>query len=276
MVTTIQGVDSSYDLLTAPKAACLGRDGVRIYVQALTALPLTGLHQPANRIASLKNAHEGGLQTAGYLLIGPGMTGRQAVAEARRNIPMDVWKRLKFVAVDVEVDGIAVTQVLEALHEVERLGRTAVIYTSWNSWNTMIRPRNSGLCAERGFRLWNASWDNDPDIDFDRLPFGGWTRATVIGEQWSGGTIRCGQSVDQNTFERYVLLPNTGVTPPPLVPPVVPNKALIWDGRYWYAEVGVGASAHHWWIRTEREIDTRYGNWTRFNRSPRGSRLDFA
>ena len=274
-MATIQGVDSSYDLLTESKAACLGRDGVRIYVQALTALPATGLHQPANRVASLKNAHAGGLQTAGYLLIGPGMTGRQAVAEARRNMPMDVWKRLKFVAVDVEVNGIAVTQVLEALHEVERLGRTAVVYTSWNSWNTMIRPRNSTLCAERGFRLWNAVWDNNPDIDFDRLPFGGWTRATVIGEQWSGGHQQCGQSVDSNTFERYVLLPNNLDVIPP-TPVVVPNKALIWDGAYWYAEVGVGASAHHWWIRSNEERRTRYEHWARFNRNPRGSRLDFA
>ena len=207
------------------------------------------------------------------------MTGRQAVAEARRDIPIGVWKHLKFVAVDVEVDGIAATEVLKALQEIERLGRTAVVYTSWNSWNTMIRPRNSTLIATKGYRLWNASWDNDPDIDFSRLPFGGWTRESVIGEQWSGGTIKCGQSVDQNTFEEYVLLPNDFVVTPPTPEPepvAVPNKALIWDGAYWYAEVGVGASAHHWWIRSNEERRTRYEHWTRFNRNPRGSRLDFA
>ena len=275
-MATVQGVDSSYDLLTPTKAACLERDGIRIYVQALTALPRSGIHQPLNRITNLGNAHRGGLQTAGYLLIGPGMTGRQAVAEARRGIPIEVWKRLKFVAVDVEVDGIHVNDVLAALQEVERLGRTAVIYTSWNSWNTMIRPRNSTFIANRGYRLWNALWNNSPNIDFSSLPFGGWTRESVIGEQWSGGTVICNQSVDRNTFEEYVLLPQEEVVPIVPEPTVVPNKALVWDGRYWYAEVGVGAAAHHWWIRTEAERSARYEHWARFNRNPRGSRLDFA
>ena len=150
--------------------------------------------------------------------------------EASRVMLMAGLSGLYVVAVDGEVDGISVNEVLNALQEVERLGRTAVVYTSWNSWNTMIRPRNSGLCSGQGFRLWNASWDNNPDIDFIRLPFGGWTRATIIGEQWSGGIIKCGQSVDQNTFEEYVLLPQEEAAP--LVPVAEPNKVLVWDGQY--------------------------------------------
>lgn len=222
---TIQGVDSSYDSLTLNEARCLKTRGIHIFVQALTALPRTGLHQPSARISNLRNADAVGLQTAGYLLIGPGMTGKQAVAEARRNIPMLVWNRLKFVAVDVEVTGIDDTQVLAALREVERLGRVAVVYTSWNTWNTMIVPRNSTLIADHGYGVWNASWDNHPGINFTYLPFGGWSPADVIGEQWSGGTLICGQSVDQNTFQEYVLLPVpvVPVTPPSALP--IPGPA---------------------------------------------------
>ena len=282
-MATIQGIDSSYDALQVSEAMCLRRKGMKIFVQALTALPRTGLHQPPHRIDNLRNAFAGGMQTAGYLLIGPGMTGIAAVAAARRGVPVDVWKRLKFVAVDVEVQGIADTEILAALEQVERLGKTAIIYTSWNSWNTMVSPRNSTLISRAGYGLWNAKWDGNPAIDFSRLPFGGWKRSDIVGEQWSGGTIICGQSVDQNTFEEYVLLPaslpsgtRVGVATKPAVP-VVPDltlKTLVWNGKFWFAEVGVGASTHHWWIRTEEE---RFAyDWpVEVHRQPRGTRLDW-
>lgn len=218
---TIKGVDSSYDELTIKEATCLQRKGIKIFVQALTALPRTGIHQPPHRITNLETAYYGGLATAGYLLIGPGMTGWQAVTEARRGIPIDVWKRLKFVAVDVEVVGILDTEILAALKEIERLGRTAIVYTSWNAWNTMVRPRNSTLISNKGYGLWNASWDNRQGIDY-RLSFGGWSSRDVVGEQWSGGTVICGQSVDQNTFKDFVLNPK----PEPIISPIFMKSDL--------------------------------------------------
>lgn len=267
-MAVIQGVDSSYDSLTLVEAQCLQQKGVRIFVQALTALPKTGLHQPRARIENLRNAFRGGLQTAGYLLIGPGMTGKQAVAEARRGIPISVWERLKFVAVDVEVAGIPDTEILAALQEIERLGRTAVVYTSWNSWNTMVIPRNSVLIAREGYGLWNASWDNNPDIDFSNVRFGGWEPEAVIGEQWSGGTTICGQSVDQNTFQEYVLGMGKEEEEEVATPIV---KYIVRNGDYIFAENNV--VGHYWYLRTPEEVAAY--DWPRVSRKPQGKRTDW-
>ena len=273
---TIQGVDSSYDELMIPQARCLRSKGIKLFIQALTALPRTGLHQPAHRIANLRNAETANIATAGYLLIAPGLTGKQCVAEARRGIPMDVWKRLKFVAIDIEVYGLNDHQVLEAWREVERLGKRAVIYTSYNVWTTMIVPNNSSLLAREGYALWNASWDNRPDINFSRLPFGGWTRDQVIGEQWSGGTVICNQSVDQDTFYKYII-DDIGVgLPEPEPKPVVLGKTIVHNGDYFFAEVGMGAGTHHWYIRTHKELEAyRTIGWSQVSRKPLGSRLDW-
>ena len=140
----------------------------------------------------------------------------------------------------------------------------------------MVIPRNSTLISVAGYGLWNAKWDGNPAIDFSRYPFGGWTRKDIVGEQWSGGVIICGQSVDQNTFEEYVLLPTSPQRPPPA--PVVTAltlKTLVWNGKFWFAEVGVGASTHHWWIRTEEERDAYDWPVTVTPREPRGKRLDW-
>ena len=66
----VYAVDSSYAQLTEAAAYRLKEQGVVLYVQALTAFPYSGLHQPTNRVISLRNAHSAGLAIAGYALVG--------------------------------------------------------------------------------------------------------------------------------------------------------------------------------------------------------------
>lgn len=81
--------------------------------------------------------------------------------------------------------------------------------------------------------LWNAAWDNSPDIDYSRHPFGGWTEQDLIGEQWSGGTHVGGQFVDRNSFRIDVLSalssPVSTPTPPSETSTPVPANPTTCD-----------------------------------------------
>ncbi len=194
-------VDASFDHLTLIEAECLKTAGTPLYIQCLW----TSTVAPLTRVESLRNALKAGLPIAAYASLNHHNSGSHHIRKARNGVPQDIWDKLLFVAVDIELRGITIQQITEAVNEVERLGRRAIIYTNRNSWLNYVIPSNDGTLARRGILLWNALWDLQPDIDFPRLPFGGWSPSQVIGEQWSGGTMVCHQFVDRNTFIRELL-----------------------------------------------------------------------
>jgi hypothetical protein len=196
----MRAVDSSYDQLTLEEAQCLKDSDWPLFIQCLLALPMTGPEQPQWRIPSLRNAQAAHLPIAGYIAIGSSRPGEEYVNLARQGIPDDLWDALKFVAIDVEVPAIDAREVVNAIGEVESFGQNPIIYTSHNIWTNYVTPSNSFALSSLGIPLWNAYWDGDTDVDFARLPFGGWTPEQVALEQWSGGTNICGQFVDRNTI----------------------------------------------------------------------------
>jgi hypothetical protein len=199
-MSTHSAVDSSYDYLTAYETQCLKDSGVSLFIQCLLALPYSGPEQPRACIPNLYAAQARQLDIGGYIAIGSQLPGAAYVDMARERMPNDLWDALKFVAIDVEVQGIAEREVVEAVSTVAQLGQRAVIYTSHNIWTNYVTPSNSFLLSTLGVPLWNAFWDGDPDVDFSNLPFGGWMLKQVALEQWSGGTNVCGQFVDRNTI----------------------------------------------------------------------------
>lgn len=208
----VYAVDSSYDALTYAEALRLKEAGVVLYIQALTAYPQSGLHQPASRVSSLRNARDAGLAIAGYALVGdPHFSGRESMDFARAGVPGDLWDALLFVAVDVEVPGYPVVEINYALLRTQELGKPMVVYTNYNSWVNYYGdpPRLPGSL------LWNASWDDHPDFDYVRRPFGGWPSTEVIGEQWSGGAYVAGQYVDRDVFRALIAPPSTPILPLP-------------------------------------------------------------
>jgi hypothetical protein len=221
-MTWVFGVDSSYDPLTEEEAQQLKDAGVSVYVQALSALPGTGLEQPANRVISLRNAWSVGLSIAGYSLLGRlPRTPKSYMDFARGGVPDDLWQALLFNAVDVETGGIGVDQVASALARVSELlpGKPPVVYTSYNMWsNVMGDPKRPD-----GAFLWNAVWDANPNFTFPTLRYGGWQDDEVLGEQWSGGTNLLGQQVDRDQFRAEalgIIIPAS--TPDPVPPPSPP------------------------------------------------------
>ena len=198
------GIDSSYNVLTDQEAQDFKAGGGEVYVQALTALPFSGLERPNSRIISLRNAQEAYITPAGYLLVGSLFSGSYYVDFARQDVPDDVWNALAFVAIDVEVPGIWLATVQEACDRLAELGKSpCVIYTNYNSWTSHVVPANPA--HPPGWLLWNASWDDSPDLDYERHPFGNWQTHEIIGEQWSGGVEVAGQFADRDIFHVSVL-----------------------------------------------------------------------
>ncbi len=196
MALPTRAVDASFDQLTLAEAQCLKDKSWPVYWQCLW----TGSEQPGPRVISLRTAQQTGLLLGGYISLTSAHTGAWHVASGRAGVPDDLWGAMDFVAIDIELRGITIPNILQAIDAVEALGKKATLYTSYNAWVNYVIPGNSPAVSARGIPLCNALWDKNPDFDFPTLRFGGWTDDQVFMEQWSGGTYVCGQFVDRNTI----------------------------------------------------------------------------
>jgi len=220
----IPGVDGSYTRLTAQAAADLRAAGELVWWQCLW----TGAEQPANRIENLRIAIAAGLIPMGYISVTGNHDGAWHVQQGRAGVPDDLWAQLVLVVVDVELPGIpwcTVRQAVDLLAALEYGAKRRAIYTSYHAWvDLMGNPTTFTDCL-----LINALWDQDPDIDFAGLPYGGWTLAQLVGEQFNGGTEIGGVYVDLDMFNRHLLLEETMPIPLPANPTRV-DLALRWAG----------------------------------------------
>jgi hypothetical protein len=190
----VLGVDASFHELTRQQAEDLALAGVAVWVQCLW----TGAVTPKPAQSNLDIAAATGLITAGYGSLCQG--AQDGLYHAERTVTAvrsSTWDSLRFVATDVELDGIANTAIREMVDALYVFGKRRVIYTSFGCWVYKQRnPQDFTDCL-----LWNANWDAEPDVDFPTLRFGGWKLEQVLGEQWSGGyTFPCGAYTDRNTF----------------------------------------------------------------------------
>lgn len=215
----VYGVDSSFDELTPAEAHRLKVNGIEVYAQCLW----TGREQPGPRVTSLRNALTAGIpKLIGYISVSNnGQGGAWHINQGRAGVPDDIWNALVKVPVDVELAGLTLqTHVVPALDRVVWLGKPRDIYTNWDTWvNVLGNPLRPA-----GVGLWNAFWDDEEDVDYPSLRFGGWQDAEVWGEQWSGGMHIQGQFADRNQFRAEAL----GIVPvPPPTPVPTPPTPTI-------------------------------------------------
>ena len=205
MRVRVSGVDFSFDPLTLEEAKCLINDHeVELFVQCLW----TGAVTPPATIENIRTVLRAGGRVAGYVSLNGFQDGHYHARQARGNIPPDLWNKLEWIAVDVELANITVRHVQQARNDLLNWNdRRVPIYTSYNAWVNLVSPGNSSALADAGAELWNAFWDKDKDVDFPRLRFGGWKDEQVLGEQYSGDTPVCGQHVDRNIFFEDLALP---------------------------------------------------------------------
>ena len=143
----------------------------------------------------LKRARAEGLYTGTYAIVTT--NGRFSIDKARRVCGPE-WEHLSFCAVDMELDGGSVPQVQAAIDRIVELGQRPIIYTAHWFWHGRFgNPKNF-----KHIPLWNAYYDQAPDIDFASQPYGGWKLADVVGEQYIGTHTFQGLEMDRNTFLR--------------------------------------------------------------------------
>jgi hypothetical protein len=194
MTDWVLGVDASFHVLTRQQAEELALAGVAIWVQCLW----TGAQSPRYAQSNLDIAAATGLITAGYgSLSENAQDGLYHAEHTIAAVRASTWDSLRFVATDVELDGIANLAIRQMVDRLYEAGKRRVIYTSFGCWVYKEgNPQDFTDCL-----LWNAYWDGAGDVDFPALPFGGWKLEQVLGEQWSGGyTFPCGAYTDRNTF----------------------------------------------------------------------------
>jgi len=156
-----------------------------------------GSHNPNCR-QDLLLAREAGLYTGTYAIVTG--DGEFSVNKAYEVCGPE-WEHLRFVAIDMELAGGSVAQVQKALDHVRALGQEPIIYTAYWFWHDVFGNPD----AFRHEWLWNAYYDQQPDIDFASLPYGGWTQAKVIGEQYIGTHTYKGMVMDRSTFSRAAI-----------------------------------------------------------------------
>jgi len=190
---------------------------------------------------NLRNARLAGFRVAAYANASP--PDWWPLATQLQHIEMNMgaeWAHVKDVVIDVEIPGITKARVMELADGLEAAGKVAdVLYTGRWFWTGHMG--NTKDIAWRRFRLWSAHYDWNPDIDFGDNPYGPWTLAEVIGEQYQGSTNVAGGTIDLNTFMDSWMAP---AAPP--APPLSPEEDLM--GK-------IADSMHATGLEIERQMD---------------------
>lgn len=192
------GIDASFSRINRQTFQRFYDDGYRVFVQCLW----TGGYASNDGIQAvaalnLYDAKEVGFVIAGYSNANPWWSVGQSVIATKANAGM-MWPHIDVVAVDVELEGTTEQQILDLCEALEGEGKRVCIYSARWFYRQSGSPDWSRLAK---YPLWNAWYDDDPDIDFEHSPYGPWTMAQVVGEQYGGATINHSISVDLNVFD---------------------------------------------------------------------------
>ena len=174
---------------------------------------------------NLANARAAGLIVAGYANASPPNWWPLAtqVIEIRANAGSE-WAALDRIAIDLEISGLTMARAFELADALAAEGkRTDIGYTARWFWTGHMG--NSKDPRWLRFKLWNANYDWNPDIDFGTAPYGPWKITDLVGEQYQGTTQLDGYAVDLNTFldAAFTLTPTT----PAPTPVPTPEEVLM-------------------------------------------------
>lgn len=198
----MKGLDLSFSEGSAAWWRARYAEGYRVAVQDLWTGGSTSEPFRASAPLNLKRAKAAGFIVCGYTNVAPWNTGDVAFEKALE-FAADEWQHLYAVFVDVEIDAqdgqaIHEADIKRCLERIEAAGKKTAIYSANWFWDGRFGNPMWGWL--KGYKIWNAYFDGSPDIDFARAPWGPWTAADVIGEQYQGSTVIVGVEVDLNEF----------------------------------------------------------------------------
>lgn len=206
MTEWVYGYDASFSRITREDHRRM-RDqyGGRVFVQCLWTGGFennAGIRAVAE--ANLSDADAEGVVPAGYANTSPiygsvkWWTPSVTLAETKKNAG-GAWSGLTVVSNDVEIRGVTERCVRETQALLKGEGKRVPYYTAQWFWSGVLgNPQWPWLLEDP---LWNAYYDKDPDIDFRQAPYGPWSQAHVIGEQYQGTTGIGGDDFDLNFFD---------------------------------------------------------------------------
>ena len=161
---------------------------------------------------NLLRAEHSGLAIATYIALAPGASAVTSVGVARAACGA-TWKRLSFVAVDCEVDGLTKPEIGAAIAAIRLEGLRPVLYTAaWWWQGDFGNPTDFG-----DLPLWTANYRSPPLSDSVPI-YGGWARESVMGHQWSGTSQLAGCTVDRNNFRKSFISPQPAETEDDMAP----------------------------------------------------------
>lgn len=177
-------------------------EGFRIAVQDLWTGGATSEGFRAVAPRNLRRARDAGFIVCGYTNVAPWNTGDVAFEKAVE-FASGEWPHLYAVFVDVEIaahngQSIREADIRRCLQLIQNAGKKTAIYSAQWFWKGHLG--NPTWVWLKQYKIWNAFYDGDPDVDFSSAPWGPWTSDDVMGEQYQGSTDIEGVSVDLNEF----------------------------------------------------------------------------
>ena len=206
-MTWVYGADASFSRVTQPEFQVLKEQyGIRVFVQCLWTGGYANndaLRQVAE--PNINDAAAVGLIPAGYSNSSPWYGSTKwwppdvTLKETKKNAGA-AWPGLTVVSNDVETRGLTERCIRETQEALESEGKRVPIYTARWFWHGVLGNPMWSWAGQR--QLWNAYYDDDPDIDFMNAPYGPWTQDKVIGEQYKNTTYIGDDGYDFNVFNQ--------------------------------------------------------------------------
>ena len=152
----------------------------------------------ANHFAfqNLDHARLAGFLTATYIVLNA-LDGAEAVKRAAAACGSE-WEQLKFVALDIEVDGVTWGIIADAKAAIGRVLPKAKVCIYTGSWFWRGHLNNPTWGIDLSLPLWDSRYDGQPDLAFPD-PYGCWTE--LIGRQYQGTNKALGFSTDLSVFD---------------------------------------------------------------------------
>ena len=202
------GFDVAFSWITPQWAAARKAEGYRIGIQNLWTGGFAG-NDGIKAVAenNLRVMREAGIITAAYANATPpnwwdiDVQVSNIIANAGAE-----WDNIKVIAIDVEIPGATLGRATELANALSSLGKdTRILYSGKWFWDSMPNPLDPGWRLQFPL-LWNAYYDNDPDVDFPAAPYGLWSVDALAMEQYVGTTDIDGVQVDLNSinFEQFM------------------------------------------------------------------------
>lgn len=153
-----------------------------------------GIHANTHAIDQFNEASNLGLHTATYVVLNDHKAHYSM--DKARELCGDYYKDLKFVALDIEVDGLTTNTIEDAINIIKVDGLKPIIYTGKWFWKGHLgNPKDF-----KDIPLWPSIYDGKLDLSFPiNKRFGGWTK--LFGKQYAGSATRLGIKADLSVFD---------------------------------------------------------------------------